>query len=384
MAGVIGYLEQPEATDEWLLRLLVAIMLGLASIYFFRQAALGMLLVSLAAAFAGLAGLYGGFHRLGLRPLGRFWPGIARGLASVVLLACALPPSMGLPALFGLGLLALVLEGRLRRMSIPLAMSGILVAWVLGWAVASTHGPMFVRPFDLRFLDEPVRLWQGNGVEIDPTRLYAGNVPGPVGATSLGLVALGFLLLAYARRASWFYLVGFGGSIAIIASVSRQPLSVFLFTGPVVFFGGVLGAESRRLPLASWWRLGAGVMAGVVAELLLRRGIGVEAYGFGVVGAAGVMTLLQLFGLAGSPGILGAPPVPASRAGVPSLPRLGATSALQLATLVLFLPAGLVLLWRDRGLDRNEKMSLVAIGAGLYLLAAVASITWLWVLRLPA
>ncbi|HEY8739668.1 MAG TPA: hypothetical protein VIN56_03635, partial [Candidatus Dormibacteraeota bacterium] len=62
----------------------------------------------------------------------------------------------------------------------------------------------------------------------------------------------------------------------------------------------------------------------------------------------------------------------------------GRTSPGQLAALVLFMPAGLVLVWRDPTLERSQRAAVVAMGGALYFTVLVSALLWLWLFRFPA
>jgi hypothetical protein len=369
----------PESIDEDRLRLGVALVLSLAAVYFFRDAALPPLLAAIAGAAAVLVALNLGFHRLGARALGRMWPGVARALGAGLLVGCLAPPRAPVLLVFALAALAILIEGRLRRLGAPLAAGGVLVAWLFIWLWRLRAAADYLRPFDLRPLDEPVTLWLRFARDVDPVRLYTGNVPGPIGATSFGLIAVCVLLLAYARRASWPYIGGFFAPIAAMCLVRSQPLTIYLINGQALLFAGLLGAEARRLPLSTAWRAGCGVVAGAGAAILMARGVGADAYGLGVAAVAVGTSLFQMFGLAGSP------PVATGRAPARRLEGLRPRPGLgQLTALVVLAPVGMVLLWRDPQLTRREKASLVLVGTGLYVLAAVSSLIWIWYFRIPS
>jgi hypothetical protein len=370
----VDYLAHPEWIDENRLRLVLYSGLAAFSLVLFRAAALPSLAVALAAAAAGLVAVNLLFHRVGIRAAGKLWPGVARGTATALLFFCLLPPGVPLPVVFALSLAATLIEGRVRQLSVPLAVNGALLAWLVAWTWHVRDGVGFIRPFDLRQLDEPVQLWVRFHRDLDPSRLYTGNVPGLLGVTSFGLVGICVVVLAYGRRASWPYILGFFAPIALLTALQAQPLPVYLVNGTALAFAGLVGADTRRLPLGSRWRAGAGLVAGGVAAFLLARQLGSEAYGFGVLVSSSGVALFQLFGLAGSP------PLVAERAPAPQ--RRG--SPLLLVTLVAFAPLGLALAWRDGSLAPRERTWLVGIGAGLYLLAAAASLLYLWVLRVPA
>jgi hypothetical protein len=371
------FIAQPERADEFRLRLGITVALAIAGLLLFRGAAIPALVGALLGCALALGALNLGFHNLGIRWLGRIWPGTARAATTALLVFCLCPPSTPPWVAGGAAALGVLIEGRLRKVALPLATGGAILVWPLVWAWQVHAGLGYVRPFDLRPLDEPIRLWTQSQIALDPVRLYTGNVPGPLGVTSFGLVALGVLLLAYARRASWGWLVGAAVPLAVGLLAARQPLTVHLLSGPALAFGGLVGADSRRLPKAPAWRVGAGAGTGVVAFLLLRSGMGVAAFGLAVLVVGLLVALFQIYGLAGSPAV-----VPTAAAAAPE-PAWGPALTAQALALVVFLPLGLFLLWRDAGLTRSARVSLATVGIGLYAVAAALAMTWLNYLRLP-
>jgi hypothetical protein len=103
------------------------------------------------------------------------------------------------------------------------------------------------------------------GDPINPIRLYVGNVPGPVFATSLLAVAIGAAWFAYARRVSLVVLITFllGALVPIYAF--HWDYLFQLDSGPMWFVAALLLADRRLLP-GSWairpvLGLGAGLLA---------------------------------------------------------------------------------------------------------------------------
>ena len=134
----------------------------------------------------------------------------------------------------------------------------------------------------------------------DPVRLYVGNVPGPVFATSLLAVAIGVAWLAYARRVSLVVLITFlFGALALIYRFHWD----FLFqldSGPTWFVAGLLLADRRLLP-GSWAiKPLIGLAAGSFAIGLRRNGFGIEAafYTVAAVQAAMALVVVMLWGAA--------------------------------------------------------------------------------------
>jgi hypothetical protein len=382
------FLAQPELAREGLVRLLGTLLLAAGGVFFFRQRALPVLAACAAAGALLLGLLWAGFHRLGLRPLGKFWPGSTQGLATAVLVFCLMPPGIPLPLAALLAALAVAVEAAEKRALVPLAASGVTAAWLLAWLWQSRSGAPFIAPFDYHVLDEPITLWVKFATAIDPVRTYAGQVAGPLGATSFGLVALATLLLSFSRAISWPAVIAFYAPIAVLCLVAQLPLHVYIVDGPALVFAALVGGESRRLPRTVAWRVATGVMGGLVAALMLAAGSGYQAFGLGVAVSTVLVSVFQFFGLAGAPGVVERPAVRRGEAGETPAQRVvarapGRPSPLQVLALAAFMPAGLALVWRDGSLARSQRAALLVVGAVLYLSVVAASLTWLWLLRLP-
>lgn len=372
-----------DAVDESRLRLGVAILLSAGAVLYFRELALQAVAAALVGGLVVLTGLYIGFHRVGLRPVGHVWPGMSRGLSTALLVACLCPPGLPLPLVAVLGAVAVAVEGVERRLLVPLALGGVLVAWPIAWAWRAQFGIPLLAPFTLKPLYEPIVLWTRFQINLDPIRLYTGNVAGPLGATSFGLAAVGTLVLAYGRRLAWYYLGGLYAPVVLALALTHQPLTIYLLCGHALVLGAIVGADPRKLPLRWEWQLGAGVLAGALSAGVLLQGHGSVSYGVGVVGAGALVSAFQLFGLTGSPAVV--PEKAGGRGEVvvtePAGPRLEPG---RLALLVLFAPAGLYLLWRDETLPGSQRVTLVVLGSLMYVAAVAGSLTWLWLVRLPA
>jgi len=240
-------------------------------------------------------------------------------------------------------------------------------------------GGGYLSPFQLRPQLEPIALWTKFQLELDTVRLYTGNVAGALGSTSFGLAMLGFLVLAFLRRASWLFLLAFFVPIAAVIALTHNSLPVYLVSGTAVVLAGLVAADVRRLPLGTPWRVGAGGVAGLLTAALLLRGGGSESYAEGIIAISLLVSLFQLFGLAGSPAVIsethpdGGRPEPGRK-----------TSPAQLAALVVFPPAGLLMVWRDESLPPSQRQILAGLGLTLYILVIGGALLWLWALRLPA
>ncbi|HEV3234219.1 MAG TPA: hypothetical protein VG329_06690 [Candidatus Dormibacteraeota bacterium] len=374
-----------DGLDESRLRLGIAVLLSLGALYFFRLSAAETLGAAVGSGLVVLVVLYIGFHQVGVRQFSRLWPGASRGLATALLVACLCPPGLP-PALVAvLGGLAVLSEGVQRRLAAPVALNGVLIAWGIAWLWWARTDMTLLAPITMRPQDEPIMLWTQFQLQIDPLRLYAGNVAGPIGATSFGLATVGVLVLGYARRVSWLYLAGFLVAPVAALAANHQPLEVYLLCGEGVVLVGIVGAEVGRLPQAWHFRLAAGLLGGAIAAVLFVRGLGAVAYGIGVLGAAVVLTALQAFDILGArtPTPVGAPTAKAATARATSPLAQGSFSPLQLALLVLLPPVGLFFLWRNQSVPDTQRIGLVAMGSLLYVAAVAGSFAWLWLLRLP-
>ncbi len=377
--AAVSLISHPDAANDGPVRLVVAAMLSGAAVLFFRQEAIPRLVASVVGALLVLFVLYVGYHRIGLRPTGRLWPGFSRGLAAALLLFCLCPPGVPAVLLLALAALAVLVDGALRGLAFPLAIGGVMVAWPLAWLWHVHAGGDFLAPFQLRSQLDPITLWTRFQLELDPARLYAGNVAGPLGATSFGLVGIGFLVLAFLRRASWTFAAAFYAPIAVVMTVTHNSLPVYMVNGSALLWAGIVAGDTRRLPPSTIWRAAAGAASGCLGAYLLFRGGGPESYGFAVLGGALLLSLFQLFGLSGSPAVIsGAHPERARAA------PTGSASVLQLAAMVIFAPLGLLLVWRDQSLPPSQRRLLGVLGLLLYAVVLSGALVWFWDLRLPA
>lgn len=194
--------------------------------------------------------------------------------------------------------LAVILEV-LRARFIPAirAQAGLLAYAAV--ALVTRGGPFaYVNPATGRAFGDPISTWyqffSPASAPIDPVRLYVGNVPGPVFATSLLAVAIGVAWLAYARRVSLVVLLGFlaGGWLAI-NTFHWDPLFQ-LDNGPTWFVAGLLLADRRLLPDSWAVRPVLGFAGGLFAIGLRRDGYGMEAAIFTVATVQAVMAVVVI------------------------------------------------------------------------------------------
>jgi len=177
---------------------------------------------------------------------------------------------------------------------------------VLAYAAVAivTRGAPFayVNPVNGKPLADPIWIWfhyfGPQAAPIDPIRLYVGNLPGPVFATSLLAVAIGVAWLAYARRLSLVVLAAFLLGALLPIYLFHWDYLFQLDSGPTWFVAGLLLADRRMLP-GSWAvRPALGVAAGVLALGLRTRGYGIEAAFFAVaaIQAASAVVAVIMWG----------------------------------------------------------------------------------------
>jgi Na+-transporting NADH:ubiquinone oxidoreductase subunit NqrB len=169
---------------------------------------------------------------------------------------------------------AVVLEYlRTRYMPAIKAQAGLLAYAAIALATRGATSA-YVNPASGGGFGDPIATWYQffapASAPIDPVRLYVGNVPGPVFATSLLAVAVAIAWLAYARRVSLVVLFGFfTGSLVAIYTFHWDPLFQ-LDSGPTWFVAGLILADRRLLPDSWAIRPTLGFAAGLFA-LGLRR-----------------------------------------------------------------------------------------------------------------
>ena len=201
--------------------------------------------------------------------------------------------------------LAVVLELlRARYMPAIRAQAGLIAYAAI--ALVTRGGPFaYVNPANGAPFGDPIGTWyqffSPASASVDPIRLYVGNVPGPVFATSLLAVAVGVAWLAYAQRVSLVVLFGFfTGSLLAIYTLHWDPVFQ-LDSGPTWFVGGLLLADRRLLPDSWAVRPTLGFAAGLFAVGLRRppqgawlSGHGLEVAFFTVAAIQAVMAIVVI------------------------------------------------------------------------------------------
>ncbi len=219
-------------------------------------------------------------------------------LVASLIVACFLSPQS--PAWLGVSLVLLlvildhVVWPQLGRVMVHPA----LVVFGILFIVQRQLPVGFVNPFDGRRLDDPLSLWHRLGLVIDPVKLYVGNVPGPIAATSGGALLLGIAYLWYARKISATVLTGFLVGVAAAALAYRFDLAFQLASGPALFLTGYLACDRRRVIVPDRFALIAGAAAGVATVVLRNYGQGQQATWQSLLAVGIVVTLalkLQAF-----------------------------------------------------------------------------------------
>jgi hypothetical protein len=213
---------------------------------------------------------------------------VTAALIGVALLGPAAPLSWVAVA----AALAVLLE-LLRARLLPVAGIQVgLIAYGAVYMVSAGAVAAYVNPSSGAALADPVHLWLQYGTgsavaTIDPVRLYVGNVPGPVFATSLLAVAVGTAWAWYARRVSLEVLLGFAAGAMVPIVARRWPIDVSLDSGPLWLLGGLVLAQREAAPSSQVGRAVLGVAGGLAA-------LGVRELQMGIEGAAMALAGLQM------------------------------------------------------------------------------------------
>lgn len=201
-------------------------------------------------------------------------------VASVVAVALA-GPAAPVTWLAALALLAAGLDVARQRFVPEARVQAGLVAYSAIFLSGREFVAAYLNPGSLRPLTEPIQLWSafggGAAAPIDPVRLYVGNVPGPMLATSLLAVVIAAAWLWYARRLSLAVVVAFALGTAVPAAVLGWNVAYHLEVGPAWFVVALFLADREMLPASRAARPLLGLAAGVVSVALRTRGAGVEA-----------------------------------------------------------------------------------------------------------
>ena len=226
----------------------------------------------------------------------QFRPSVFSPLIASVFGVALIGAGAGIVIASEVAVLAVVLDVlRVRFMPAIRAQAGLLA--YAGIAIVTRGLPFaYINPANGAAFGEPIATWHqffsAASAPIDPIRLYVGNVPGPVFATSMLAVAVSVAWLAYARRVSLAVLVAFLlGAGAVIYTFHWDPLFQ-LDSGPTWFVAGLLLADRRLLPDSWAMRPVLGFAAGLFALGLRRNGSGIEATFFVVAAIQAAMAVV--------------------------------------------------------------------------------------------
>jgi hypothetical protein len=261
-----------------------------AGLIIFKLPAVQMLAVACAAGAVGLIA-----SRIVWRS--HFLHGGASPLIAAVIGVALVGAGAGIAITAYVAALAVVLELlRARYMPAIRAQAGLLAYAVIALATRGATSTFFDPNGGTNNLD-PIATWyrffSPSASAVDSIRLYVGNVPGPVFATSMMAVVVGVAWLAYARRVSLVVLFGFFvGSLLAIYTLHWDPLFQ-LDSGPTWFVAGLILADRRLLPDSWAIRPTLGFAAGLFATGLRAAPKGSLLAGHGVEVAFFTVALIQ-------------------------------------------------------------------------------------------
>jgi hypothetical protein len=210
----------------------------------------------------------------------------ANPLIAAIIGVALVGPGASLLISVEIALLAVVLEGlRARYTPAVHAQPGLIAYAVI--ALVTRGGPFaYINPANGRPFDDPIAVWSKffppGSAPIDPIKLYVGNVPGPVFATSLMAIVIGVAWLAYARRLS---------PVVTLCFLFHWDFLFQLDSGPLWFVGALILSDRRLLPDSWASRPILGFGAGIISLGLRNRGYGVEA---AFLTVAGLQTLIAM------------------------------------------------------------------------------------------
>jgi NQR2, RnfD, RnfE family len=269
----------------------------IAGLIIFKAPALGMLAVALAVGAAGQIAAYSLWRK--------HIPGTqASPLIAAIFGVALVGAGAAVATSIEIAMLAVVLElARARYIPAIRAQAG-LIAYAAVALITRGAPYMYFNPASGKAFGDPINVWyhffSPASAPIDPIRLYVGNVPGPVFATSMLAVAIGAAWFAYARRVSLVVLVAFLFGALVPIYAFHWDYLFQLDGGPMWFAAAFLLADRRMLP-GSWAiRPVLGFGAGLLAVGLRRSGYGIEASFFAVAGAQAVMAVFVLLFWGGS------------------------------------------------------------------------------------
>jgi H+/Na+-translocating ferredoxin:NAD+ oxidoreductase subunit D len=268
-------LVQPEQLAYDLAFALALLPLVVAGIVFFLQDAILLFAISFLAGIVCLLALQLARLSIGLPA----WVGFkaTHPLVASILIACFFSPRTPAWVAATMVILFVVIDTLLWPQLQRVMLHPALIVLGLLFVIQRQLEIGYVNPFDGRRLDDPQLLWYKLRIVIDPVKLYFGNVPGPIGATSAGAVLLGLIYLWYTRKISLGLVAGFLVGVAAVSIAIGSDIGFQLSSGPSLFIAGYLAADRRRVLLPERLALAFGIAAGVVCMILRWYGEGQQA-----------------------------------------------------------------------------------------------------------
>ncbi|MFI5282876.1 MAG: RnfABCDGE type electron transport complex subunit D [Candidatus Dormibacterales bacterium] len=213
----------------------------------------------------------------------------------------------GLPMSFGIAAIAVAAE-ILRARFLPgiRAQTGLLTYAAVSLITRGAPAA-YINPADGKRFGDPIDTWyrffSPGSAPVDAIRLYVGNVPGPVFATSLLAVVVGVAWLAYARRVSLVVLVTFLIGALVAPFLLHWDYLFQLDSGPTWFLAGLVLSDRRLLPDSWAVRPVLGFVAGVLSIALRRAGHGIAATFLVIAAVQGLIALIGIAVLATNIGL---------------------------------------------------------------------------------
>lgn len=222
--------------------------------------------------------------------------GVGVPAVSAVIAVALLGPGSPLPWVAAAALIGAALNVILRRLAPGARLEPGLIGAAAVLLASSGRAASYFQPGSRLYGLEPIRLWEQYFIQfgqspVDAIRLYVGNIPGPVFATSLLAVAVGAAWYWYARRLSLLVVATFVLGALLPISLFNWPVRYQLDSGPLWFVGALILADRRNLPASKAGRPLLGFAAGLLAVVPRSRGYAIEAT---IAEVAGLQVLLAL------------------------------------------------------------------------------------------
>jgi len=201
-------------------------------------------------------------------------------LLSAVVAIALVGPNTPLLVVIGLAGAAAAAE-LLRARFLPSVRFQVGLAAYAAVVIATQGAPAaYLRPNAATPTPEPIRLWLdfygGSRMPIDITRLYLGNVAGPVFVTSLLAQVVGAAWLWYARRLSLLTVLGCVIAATAVTLLFHWAPSYQLASGPLWFGLALLLGDRLNLPRNQLPQLLVGLLGGGAALAVRSRGYAIE------------------------------------------------------------------------------------------------------------